>query len=46
MKSDYKIESIKGSIPGKWPEGLKDFLGELKKIPIMAFYNEAEPILE
>lgn len=46
MKSDCRIESMKGGIPAKWPEGLKDFCAELNKTPIMAFYNESEPILE
>jgi hypothetical protein len=45
-KNEFKLESIKGNIPAKWPENLKEFIAELKVLPIIAFYNESESIIQ
>lgn len=46
LSNEYKIESMRGNLPAKWPEGLHDFQEELNKMPITAFSSEATAIVK
>jgi hypothetical protein len=46
IKNDFKLDSMKGNIPAKWPDGLRDFLKDLDAMPINAFSSEAEHIMQ
>lgn len=37
IRNEYKLDSMKGNLPNKWPDGLEDFLKDLDAMPMNAF---------
>jgi hypothetical protein len=45
IKSDFRLEALKGNVPSKWPDTVQDFMTDLNELPITAFASEAGHII-